>query len=39
MPPLLCCSNVVTDAADAQGAQARLRNKQHLLDLLVARKM
>ncbi|KAL4446838.1 hypothetical protein ABPG77_008082 [Micractinium sp. CCAP 211/92] len=27
-------SSAVTDAADAQGAQARLRTKQHLLDLL-----
>ncbi|KAL4434047.1 hypothetical protein ABPG75_000488 [Micractinium tetrahymenae] len=30
-------SNAVTDAADAQGAQARLRSKQHLLDLLSER--
>lgn len=33
----LCCSSAVTDAADAQGAQARLRTKQHLLDLLCER--
>lgn len=31
------CSNAVVDAADAQGAQARLRSKQLLLDMLVER--
>ena len=30
-------SGAVTDAADAQGAQARLRSKQLLLDMLVER--
>lgn len=31
------CSNSATDAADAQGALVRLRNKQTLLDLLCER--
>lgn len=36
-PALPCCSTAVVDAADAQGAQARLRSKQLLLDMLVER--
>ena len=35
--PMAACSNAVTDAADAQGAQARLRSKQLLLDVLCER--
>ena len=37
LPGSRACSSAVADAADAQGAQARLRSKQHLLDLLSER--
>lgn len=37
LPWLAPCSSAVTDAADAQGAQARLRSKQLLLDMLCER--